>query len=64
MENNKLTAIIEDHALIEDFIHHMSDNIIEKKPMPDRIPSLNDSFLMDALSTICEHITALENRRL
>lgn len=64
MENNELRHIVEDHALIEDFIVHVSANIQEGKPMPEHIPSLHNALMMDALGNICECITKLRKKLL
>lgn len=48
--------IIEDHALVEDFIFRLSRRLQEGKPVPEDIPCIHSSLMMDALGNICEYI--------
>ena len=51
-----LIRIVEDHALIEEFLTHLAWCLKNGKQIPSHIPALNDSMTMDALSTICEEL--------
>jgi hypothetical protein len=54
----KLINIIEDHALIEEFLLEVRSSIKLGKPLPELVPSLNDTLMMDALGDICEALAA------
>lgn len=57
--NDRVLDDIEDYTLIEDFVLHLSRRLREGTSLPSHIPSLHNTMLMDALSSICEHITKL-----
>lgn len=59
MNDDNLRHIVEDHALTEDFLIHLSRNLQDGKPMPEHIPQLNDGLMGDVLSSILTNINNL-----
>lgn len=49
--NDRLIEIVEDYALLEDFLLSLSSGEV-----PSRIPSLHNTLLMDALGVVCERL--------
>ena len=64
MENNRTIEIIEDNALIGDFLNQMLLCLKKGKKMPSRIPVLNDLSKTDTLSEICEIVNNLTTKLL
>ncbi|MBR1449542.1 MAG: hypothetical protein IJ588_12455 [Prevotella sp.] len=62
--DNRLIDIIEDHALIVDFIDHVACGIENGSAMPEFVPVLNDGVVTDNLSKIAETITMLREKLL
>lgn len=52
-------SIIEDYALLEDFLLHVSRCVKSGAPVTDHIPSLSNSVLMDAVGNICEGLNGV-----
>jgi len=57
--SEEMIHIIEDYALMEDFLLHVYDSLESKRPMPSRVPLLNNTLITDALSKICEHLSPI-----
>lgn len=58
MEKNRLVAIIEDHAKLEDVICDLR-NAIDGGTIPNTCPSFNDSWLYDNITYIYDKIEDL-----
>lgn len=54
--NERIVNIIEDHALVVDFLSELAWSIRNGDAPPRHIPSLSDSATMDALGVVCEAI--------
>lgn len=59
LTNDGLRRVVEDHALVVDFLIHASRCIQEGLPMPTHIPSLHDGLVMDALGNVVGAVTRL-----
>ena len=56
MADERLIEIIEDRALMEEFIVRLSWCIKNDKPIPDYIPCLSNDLVIDSLGIICEKL--------
>ena len=54
--SDELMSLIQDYALIEDFLLNVSHCIVAGSDMPDHIPMLNNGLLTDTLGVICEKL--------
>lgn len=56
MIDEHVIRIIEDHALVEEFLIHLAWCLKNGKHIPERVPTLNDGMVMDALGDICQRL--------
>ena len=64
MENgrfDRIIDIIEDHEAIVNVLKAIDFAMQTKTPLPEYIPALNDTDVMDILGNICTNLNTLRN---